>query len=249
MARVFARRRSARPTKREELRMNALIMATAMAVAPAPAAPAQTAPVTPEAAPAPAEAAPAPAEAAPAPPEAAPTHSVLPGESLSLIAQCELGDANRWTDVLDLNAGLISNPDIIVAGWILALPQGASGDCPTEPVVQAASPAPATPVKAAQAAPKKRQAAPAHTHAAPAQRSSGGSSGSGLAGIRACESGGNYGAVSSSGKYRGAYQFDSQTWASVGGSGDPAAASPAEQDQRAAALQAKRGSSPWPTCG
>ncbi|MBA2437852.1 MAG: transglycosylase family protein [Acidimicrobiia bacterium] len=68
-------------------------------------------------------------------------------------------------------------------------------------------------------------------------------------GIKACESGGDYGAVSASGKYRGAYQFDQSTWESVGGSGDPAAASPAEQDQRAAALKSQRGSSPWPSCG
>jgi hypothetical protein len=70
-----------------------------------------------------------------------------------------------------------------------------------------------------------------------------------LAAIRACESGGNYGAVSSTGKYRGAYQFDYGTWASVGGTGDPAAASPAEQDKRAAILYSQRGAAPWPICG
>lgn len=67
--------------------------------------------------------------------------------------------------------------------------------------------------------------------------------------IRACESGGNYSAVSGSGKYRGAYQFDYRTWQSVGGSGDPAQASAAEQDQRAQALYSRRGASPWPVCG
>jgi hypothetical protein len=70
-----------------------------------------------------------------------------------------------------------------------------------------------------------------------------------LASIRACESGGDYGAVSSSGTYRGAYQFDQATWESVGGSGDPAAASPAEQDMRAQMLYEQSGSSPWPVCG
>ena len=70
-----------------------------------------------------------------------------------------------------------------------------------------------------------------------------------LAAIRACESGGDYGAVSSSGTYRGAYQFDYATWQSVGGSGDPAAASPAEQDMRAQMLYDQSGSSPWPVCG
>jgi soluble lytic murein transglycosylase-like protein len=67
--------------------------------------------------------------------------------------------------------------------------------------------------------------------------------------IGACESGGDPTAVSSDGAYRGKYQFDYGTWESVGGSGDPAAASEAEQDYRAALLYAQSGSSPWPVCG
>lgn len=70
-----------------------------------------------------------------------------------------------------------------------------------------------------------------------------------LARIRRCESGGNYSIVSRSGRYRGAYQFDIPTWRSVGGSGDPAAASPAEQDYRALLLLRARGTRPWPHCG
>lgn len=67
--------------------------------------------------------------------------------------------------------------------------------------------------------------------------------------IAACESGGDPTAVDPSGTYRGKYQFDLQTWASVGGSGDPAAAPEAEQDYRAALLMSRAGSSPWPVCG
>jgi TolA-binding protein len=67
--------------------------------------------------------------------------------------------------------------------------------------------------------------------------------------IAACESGGDPTAVSSDGTYRGKYQFDYGTWESVGGSGDPAAASESEQDYRAALLYARSGSSPWPVCG
>lgn len=67
--------------------------------------------------------------------------------------------------------------------------------------------------------------------------------------IAACESGGNPGAVDPSGTYRGKYQFDRQTWGAVGGSGDPAAASEAEQDKRAAMLLSQRGTAPWPVCG
>jgi soluble lytic murein transglycosylase-like protein len=70
-----------------------------------------------------------------------------------------------------------------------------------------------------------------------------------LEAIAACESGGNPSAVDPSGTYRGKYQFDMGTWASVGGSGDPAAASEAEQDARAAQLYAQSGSTPWPVCG
>ncbi len=70
-----------------------------------------------------------------------------------------------------------------------------------------------------------------------------------LESIASCESGGDPTAVSSDGTYRGKYQFDYGTWESMGGSGDPAAASEAEQDHRAALLYAASGSSPWPVCG
>ncbi|MBS1888408.1 MAG: transglycosylase family protein [Actinobacteria bacterium] len=70
-----------------------------------------------------------------------------------------------------------------------------------------------------------------------------------LEAIAACESGGNPEAVSPEGTYRGKYQFDQGTWESVGGHGDPAQASEAEQDYRAALLYARSGSSPWPVCG
>jgi hypothetical protein len=70
-----------------------------------------------------------------------------------------------------------------------------------------------------------------------------------LEAIAACESGGDPGAIGGGGLYRGKYQFDLQTWASVGGSGDPAAAPEAEQDKRAAMLYAQSGATPWPVCG
>jgi peptidoglycan hydrolase-like protein with peptidoglycan-binding domain len=69
-----------------------------------------------------------------------------------------------------------------------------------------------------------------------------------LARIAECESGGDPTAVSADGRYRGKYQFDRATWRTLGGSGDPAAAPEAEQDQRAAALLARDGTSPWPSC-
>lgn len=69
------------------------------------------------------------------------------------------------------------------------------------------------------------------------------------AALRQCESSGNYQAISADGLYHGAYQFDVQTWQSVGGTGLPSAAEPWEQDARAKALYAARGDAPWPNCG
>ena len=51
------------------------------------------------------------------------------------------------------------------------------------------------------------------------------------------------------GQYRGKYQFTRESWAAVGGTGDPAAAPEAEQDRRAAMLYAQSGASNWPACG
>lgn len=70
-----------------------------------------------------------------------------------------------------------------------------------------------------------------------------------LEAIGACESGGDPTAVDASGTYYGKYQFDLGTWASVGGEGNPAEASEAEQDYRASLLYSRAGSSPWPVCG
>lgn len=63
-----------------------------------------------------------------------------------------------------------------------------------------------------------------------------------------CESGGNPQAATGNGFY-GLYQFDLQTWASVGGVGSPADASPTEQTYRAQLLYNERGAAPWPVCG
>lgn len=66
--------------------------------------------------------------------------------------------------------------------------------------------------------------------------------------IASCESGGDPAAVNAGGYY-GKYQFDLGTWASVGGTGNPADASEGEQDYRASILYQRAGASPWPVCG
>jgi hypothetical protein len=63
--------------------------------------------------------------------------------------------------------------------------------------------------------------------------------------IRRYESGGDYRANTGNG-YFGAYQFALGSWRSVGGSGLPSDASPAEQDRRAEVLLARQGWGAWP---
>ena len=95
--------------------------------------------------------------------------------------------------------------------------------------------------------------APAPVRASSEGSSSGSSGGAapsgGFAALAQCESGGNPRATNPSGKYRGLYQFSRETWASVGGSGDPAAASPGEQTKRAQILLQRSGAGQWPECG
>lgn len=67
--------------------------------------------------------------------------------------------------------------------------------------------------------------------------------------LRDCESSGDYTAIGGGGLYRGAYQFAQPTWESVGGVGDPAEASPEEQDYRARLLYERSGAGQWPLCG
>lgn len=92
------------------------------------------------------------------------------------------------------------------------------------------------------------------TTAAPARSSRSEPAGRGLdsglnwPALRQCENSGRYTSQPDD-YYRGAYQFDYPTWESVGGSGDPAAASPSEQDARAQLLFDKSGIRPWPKCG
>jgi resuscitation-promoting factor RpfB len=75
----------------------------------------------------------------------------------------------------------------------------------------------------------------------------GGGGGDAFAGLRQCESGGNYAENTGNGFY-GAYQFSLSTWQGLGYSGLPSDAPPAVQDQAARQLQAADGWGAWPTC-
>ncbi|MFI5987667.1 LysM peptidoglycan-binding domain-containing protein [Streptomyces sp. NPDC051555] len=96
------------------------------------------------------------------------THTVREGESLSEIAAATLGSADRYQEIFDLNRGqalpdgtTFTDPDLILPGQQLALPQ------PAAPAVPSPTP-PAPPVPAAPAAPAPTAPATPNTPAAPA---------------------------------------------------------------------------------
>ena len=90
--------------------------------------------------------------------------------------------------------------------------------------------------------------APATTSSA-ARTGTGGADSLNWPALANCESGGNPRAVSSTGTYRGLYQFSLTTWRSVGGVGDPIDNSAGEQTYRAKLLYNRSGAGQWPHCG
>lgn len=69
--------------------------------------------------------------------------------------------------------------------------------------------------------------------------------------LRMCESTNNYQVINKLDHFYGAYQFDYDTWFTVGGKAGTRAdtSPPEEQDARARLLYARRGAQPWPVCG
>jgi nucleoid-associated protein YgaU len=60
------------------------------------------------------------------------SYTVKSGDTLSRIAQATLGNSDRWREIYDLNRGAIgSNPNVIRAGMVLALPGGAKAEAPS----------------------------------------------------------------------------------------------------------------------
>jgi transglycosylase-like protein len=122
---------------------------------------------------------------------------------------------------------------------------------PRAPAVAAAAPAPAASDAAARRA--LREARSKHRAAHARARAKAGPKPvavpPALQAIAQCESGGNPRAIGGGGLYRGKYQFSVETWAAVGGKGDPAAAPEAEQDRRAIILYERSGPGQWPVCG
>jgi len=66
--------------------------------------------------------------------------------------------------------------------------------------------------------------------------------------VAQCESGGNY-AINTGNGFYGGLQFTLSTWQAFGGTGNPAAASEAEQIRVAENVLAGQGKGAWPVCG
>ena len=66
--------------------------------------------------------------------------------------------------------------------------------------------------------------------------------------VAQCESGGNY-AINTGNGFYGGLQFTLSTWQAFGGTGNPAAASKAEQIRVAENVLAGQGKGAWPVCG
>jgi resuscitation-promoting factor RpfC len=178
------------------------------------------------------------------------TYEVRPGATLSSIA----GHACRpswWPELWWANRAHIHNPDVLVIHQILRLPAcGTVSPAHAAAAIAAIPPPPPPPPPA----PVAVSVPPAPAPAAPvvsAPAAGGGVSPS--SGYEACviaaESGGNAGAVNASSGAGGLYQFLPSTWASLGYSGLPQNASPAEQQAAFNQLYAQSGSAPWSSDG
>lgn len=59
-------------------------------------------------------------------------YTVQPGDFLIKIANEQMGDGSRWQELVELNKdkypSLLSNPNLIYAGWVLTLPSGSKGN-------------------------------------------------------------------------------------------------------------------------
>lgn len=159
-------------------------------------------------------------------------YTVKPGDTLSEIAQANGAD---WRQLAEINN--LQDPDLILIGQTLTL----------DGVKKATAPRKVTTKKAETKKVRKTERKD-RTSRSEDRPSTSVSMSAAWRKVAECESSGNPRAVNPAGYY-GLFQFDLQTWRSVGGSGNPAKASAAEQLMRAKKLYAQRGAQPWPVCG
>lgn len=172
-------------------------------------------------------------------------YKVKAGDTLSEIAQASGAD---WRQLAKLNN--LENPDLILIGQTLKL-DGAPSTAVRQTEKKRTAAQSRTVKKTTKTVKKKvveRKAPSSRSEDRPATTSGKANLSGAWAKVANCESSGNPKAVNPAGYY-GLFQFDLQTWKSVGGSGNPAKASAAEQLMRAKKLYSQRGAQPWPVCG
>jgi hypothetical protein len=165
-------------------------------------------------------------------------YAVREGDTLSSIANSKYHDAADWSCIYDSNKKGVSDPNLIIPGQSLSIPEHLPEHCAT-PALPAPPVAETVSVQPAASAPAYVQPV---TYSQPATYS-------GSSGMQACiiaaESGGNSQVMNSSGHY-GLYQFSASTWAGSGGNpADFGNASVAEQNQVFSNAVAARGYSDW----
>jgi LysM repeat protein len=170
---------------------------------------------------------------------------VRAGDSLSSIAQRELGKAADWPALWWVNRHTVHNPSLIQAGQKLVVPNSPEVKPWLMRAALSAIPAPApAPVQAAPVASSAPAAAPAPVAQA-SSASYSGASGSFQSCVIQAESGGDAGAVNASSGAGGLYGFLPSTWQALGYSGLPENASVAEQNAAFQKEYAQSGTSAW----
>ena len=171
--------------------------------------------------------------------------TVKAGDSLSSIAQRELGKAADWPALWWVNRHTVHNPSLIQAGQKLVVPNSPEIKPWLMRAALSAIPAPApAPVQAAPVASSAPAAAPAPVAQA-SSASYSGASGSFQGCVIQAESGGDAGAVNASSGAGGLYGFLPSTWQALGYSGLPENASVAQQNAAFQKEYAQSGTSAW----
>jgi len=162
-------------------------------------------------------------------------YTVQPGDTLSEIAAARGLD---WHELAEINQ--LADPDLILVGQQLRLDGTKRSDYRPRSSASAERSTRKTEKKVTRSEPRRERTT--------RTRSSSTDMSAAWRKVANCESSLNPRAVSPAGYY-GLFQFDLQTWRSVGGTGNPIDASASEQYRRAKILYAERGASPWPNCG
>lgn len=188
-------------------------------------------------------------------------YEVKAGDTLAKIARkfdVKVDDLKKWNKIKSskaLKAGKLlivekqENTKTAPAVPVVAPAQKETVQAPDQAVPAQQAEQPAQQQAPVQQPAQTQQQAPAQPKAAVQQTSAPAADSSVDAHLRMImqrESGGNPRAVNPAGYY-GLFQFSPQTWAAVGGTGNPADASEAEQWQRARMLYTQHGAQHWST--